>query len=92
MLSFELAGGVEAAVTLAGNLQLGVEAPSLGGAETLVTRPATTSHVGLAPDERLRLGIRDELLRVSIGIEGTADLIADFDQALQAARQPAAVG
>jgi cystathionine beta-lyase/cystathionine gamma-synthase len=61
-----------------------VVAPSLGGVESLVTRPAATSHVGLTPEERAKAGISDGLVRVSIGIEGTDDLIADFGQALGA--------
>ena len=57
--------------------------PSLGGVETLVTRPASTSHRGLSPVERDRLGLTDGLIRVSVGIEAIEDLIADFDQALR---------
>ncbi|MBW2538842.1 MAG: PLP-dependent transferase [Deltaproteobacteria bacterium] len=60
-----------------------VVAPSLGGVETLITRPATTSHSGMPPDERRALGISDSLIRVSVGIEATEDLIEDFDQALK---------
>ena len=58
-------------------------APSLGGVHTLLTRPATTSHAGLSRDERLRLGISDGLLRLSVGIEATEDLLEDFEQALR---------
>ena len=57
-------------------------APSLGGVQTLLTRPATTSHAGLSREERLRLGISDGLLRLSVGIEATDDLLEDFRQAL----------
>ena len=56
--------------------------PSLGGVETLVTRPATTSHAGLTGEERARAGVTDSLIRVSVGIETAADLVADFTQAL----------
>jgi cystathionine beta-lyase/cystathionine gamma-synthase len=59
-----------------------VLAPSLGGVQTLLTRPATTSHAGLAPAQRERLGISDALLRLSVGIEATEDLVEDFKQAL----------
>ncbi|KPK88390.1 MAG: cystathionine beta-lyase [Anaerolineae bacterium SM23_ 63] len=86
MLSFELKGGVEAAERFIQNTTLPVIAPSLGGVETLITRPATTSHVGLSPEDRRRLGISDELIRVSVGIEATEDLIEDFEQALKACR------
>lgn len=82
MLSFELKGGLEAAERLLGRLTLPISAPSLGGVETLITRPATTSHAGMAPADRLRLGITDGLVRLSVGIEGTEDLISDFDRAL----------
>ena len=50
--------------------------------ETLITRPATTSHAGMRPGDRERLGITADLIRVSCGIEGEQDLIADFGQAL----------
>jgi len=86
MLSFELKGGVEAAERFIQNTTLPVIAPSLGGVETLITRPATTSHVGLSPEDRRRLGISDGLIRVSVGIEATEDLIEDFEQALKACR------
>jgi len=84
MLSFELKGGVEAAERFMENVTLPVIAPSLGGIETLLTRPVTTSHAGLSPEDRLNLGISDSLIRVSIGIESTEDIIEDFRQALGA--------
>ena len=83
MLSFELHGGVAAAERFMSRVQLPIVAPSLGGVETLVTRPATTSHSGLTAEERQRAGISDELIRVSVGIEHSQDLIADFEQALR---------
>ena len=64
MFSFTLKGGTPAARQLIERLELAVEAPSLGGPETLVTRPATTSHAGLSVDERQRAGISDGLVRV----------------------------
>ncbi len=82
MISFELAGGVEAADRFIEKVTLPISAPSLGGVETLVTRPATTSHLGMDPDERRRQGISDGLIRLSIGLEATEDLLADFDQSL----------
>lgn len=82
MLSFEVEGGTEAAERFMQRMRLPVIAPSLGGIETLLTRPATTSHSGLSAEERQRIGISDELIRVSIGIEHTEDLLADFAQAL----------
>ena len=83
VLSFERSGGVEAAERFMRSVTIPVVAPSLGGVESLVTRPAATSHVGLTPEERARAGISDGLVRVSIGIEATQDLIADFGQALE---------
>ncbi len=82
MLSFELEGGVEAAERFFGRVRIPIVAPSLGGIETLITRPATTSHLGMDPEERRRVGIGDGLIRLSVGIEATEDLIADFEQAL----------
>jgi cystathionine beta-lyase/cystathionine gamma-synthase len=83
MLSFEVKGGLEAAERFMKKTTLPVIAPSLGGIETLLTRPATTSHAGLSPEERRRLGIPDALIRMSVGIEATQDIIEDFKQALE---------
>ena len=82
MLSFVPQGGVEAARRLLARLEIPTHGPSLGGVETLVTRPATTSHASLTADERTRVGIEDALIRVSVGIESVEDLIRDFEQAL----------
>jgi cystathionine beta-lyase/cystathionine gamma-synthase len=83
MLSFELKGGVEAAERFMKAVALPIIAPSLGGVETLMTRPATTSHLGMSPEDRKRIGIADGLIRLSVGIEATEDLIRDFERALQ---------
>jgi cystathionine beta-lyase/cystathionine gamma-synthase len=64
-------------------LRVAYVASSLGSIETLVTRPAATSHGNMTSDERATIGITDDLIRVSCGIEGIDDLIADFDHALQ---------
>lgn len=84
MLSFELHGGAAAAKALIERLVLPVHGPSLGGPETLITRPARSSHAGLTAKERDELGIGDGLLRVSVGLEESADLLADFGAALDA--------
>jgi cystathionine beta-lyase/cystathionine gamma-synthase len=84
VLSFELKGGTEKAQQLIERMTLPISAPSLGGVETLITRPATTSHSGMSREDRNRLGISDRLIRFSVGIEATGDLLEDFDQALQA--------
>ena len=82
MLSFELADGSQQAGRFLARVTLPAVAPSLGGVETLLTRPATSSHAGLSREERLRLGIRDDLIRMSVGIEATEDLLEDLRQAL----------
>ncbi len=82
MLSFELKGGLEAAETFISKLSLAVYAPSLGGVESLVTRPAASSHAGMTPEQRQRAGISDSLVRFSVGLEAADDLIADFQRAL----------
>ena len=82
MLSFRPAGGVAAAAALLDAVRLPASAPSLGGVETLITRPALTSHAGMSPADRARVGVTDDLVRVSVGIEDPDDLIADFAQAL----------
>jgi cystathionine gamma-synthase/cystathionine gamma-lyase/cystathionine beta-lyase len=83
MLSMRLHGGASAAQALLDTVRLPYSAPSLGGVETLITRPATTSHAGMRASDRERLGITDDLIRVSCGIEGSQDLISDFGQALE---------
>ncbi len=83
MLSFELQGDSEKTRDFLSRLEIPVEAPSLGGVESLMTRPSTTSHSGLSPQEREALGIRDGLIRFSVGIESTDDLIEDLDRALR---------
>jgi cystathionine beta-lyase/cystathionine gamma-synthase len=85
VLSFELRGSAEQAKQLMSKVTLPAVAPSLGGIRSLITRPAASSHAGLSPQERLRAGISDGLIRLSVGIEDTDDLIEDLDQALQAA-------
>ncbi len=84
MLSFELKGGTEAAQSFMGRVKLPISAPSLGGVESLITRPSTTSHSGMSPEDRKRLGITDSLIRLSVGLEATEDLIEDLGQALEA--------
>ena len=83
MLSIEVAGGGEDATRVADRLKLFALAPSLGGAESLVTQPCTTTHHGLTPEERARRGISDAMLRLSVGLEDPEDLIADLEQALR---------
>jgi cystathionine beta-lyase/cystathionine gamma-synthase len=83
MLSFNLEGGARAADRLLDRVELPVIAPSLGGVDSLMTLPAKTSHRLLSPEERARIGIGDGLVRMSVGIEATDDLIDDLKQALE---------
>ncbi|MGZ6184954.1 MAG: trans-sulfuration enzyme family protein [Candidatus Binataceae bacterium] len=82
MLSFELEGGVIAADSFIDRVTLPISAPSLGGVESLITRPATTSHSGMTSEERSRAGIGEGLIRLSVGLEATEDLIEDFTRVL----------
>ena len=82
VLSFEVAGGVDAADRLIAELKLPMFAPSLGGVETLITRPVLTTHSGLTPAECEAAGITDALVRIACGVEAAEDLREDFDQAL----------
>lgn len=82
MLSFELRGGQEAARRFLGQLRLFTLAESLGGVESLACHPATMTHVPLGPEGRKAAGIGDGLVRLSAGIEATADLVADVRAAL----------
>lgn len=84
MVGIELAGGGPAADRFVRALRLAKLAPSLGGVETLISEPRFTSHAAMTPEQRAANGIRDGFLRVSLGIEDAADIIADFDQALRA--------
>ncbi len=85
MLAIELAGGAASADRFLRALRLVTYASSLGGVDTLVIEPRYTSHAALTSEERAALGIPDGFLRVSVGVEDAADLIADLAQALEAA-------
>ena len=82
MLSFDLAGGVESAQRFLERVTIPIVAVSLGGVESLVIRPATTAYANVPREERIRLGVSDSLVRLSVGIEDTGELIADLRQAL----------
>jgi cystathionine beta-lyase/cystathionine gamma-synthase len=83
VLSFELAGGKDAVERLFKSVQLPVIAPSLGGTESLLTQPSRTSHAGLSPEARQRIGISDGLVRMSVGLEDPKDLIDDLLSSLR---------
>lgn len=82
MLSFDLAGGTEAVRKVVEAVQVFSLAESLGGVESLVAHPATMTHAAMSPAARAIAGIGDGLLRLSVGLESEADLLADLDQAL----------
>lgn len=81
LLSFELAGGEDAATRFIDALRLVLHAVSLGGPETLATRPARSSHRGMTPEARRQAGITDGLVRLSAGIEAIEDILADLELA-----------
>ena len=85
MLSFEVHGGADAADRFMSHTTLPIIAPSLGGAETLLTRPALTSHAGMDPEQRRTAGISDGLIRMSVGLESPDEIVDDLLQALRAA-------
>jgi O-succinylhomoserine sulfhydrylase len=83
VVTFELAGGTkESAFTVLDKLRVIDISNNLGDAKSLITHPATTTHRAMGPEGRAAIGLGDAVVRVSIGLEGTEDLIADLDQAL----------
>lgn len=84
ILSFDLRGGLVAGKRFVNHTQVAQIAPSLGGPETLVTHPASTTHVGLLPDELAEAGIGPGTIRMSVGLEDPDDVVADIRRALDA--------
>ena len=82
MISFAVSGGQARANQVAQGLDLFAYAVSLGGVESLIQHPASMTHKVVPPEQREKLGITDNLLRVSVGIENAADLTADLERAL----------
>jgi cystathionine gamma-lyase len=82
MIWFEVKGGVKAGKKLMDSVKLCTLAENLGSVETLITHPVTMTHAIMAPAERLRVGITDGLVRLSVGLEDVEDLIADLKTAL----------
>jgi cystathionine gamma-synthase len=85
MVSLEVSGGADAVRQVAEGLRLFTLAESLGGVESLVAHPATMTHAAMPAEARAAAGIRDSLLRLSVGIESAEDLVADLHHALDAA-------
>lgn len=82
MLSFELKGGYDAGVQFINKLKLCTNAVSLGTCDTLVSHPASTTHVGVPRTKRLAFGITDGLIRMSVGLENIKDILNDLDHSL----------
>ncbi|WP_207798885.1 trans-sulfuration enzyme family protein [Taibaiella soli] len=82
MMSFELKGGFDAGVRFMNKLKMCTNAVSLGTCDTLLSHPASTTHVGVPREKRIEFGITDGLIRLSVGIENVEDIIADLAQAL----------
>jgi cystathionine beta-lyase/cystathionine gamma-synthase len=83
VLSFEVEGSGDDAKRLSESLRLFTLAPSLGGCESLVSIPVLTSHAMISPEHRRNMGVTEQLVRLSVGIEHVDDLIADLDHALE---------
>ena len=95
VVSFEVEGSGDDAKKVSESLRLFALAPSLGGVESLVSLPVLTSHAMISADHRQKMGVTEQLIRLSVGIENVNDLIADLEQALAAvvpAPQHVAVG
>lgn len=82
VLSFEVEGSADDAKKVSESLRLFTLAPSLGGVESLVSIPVLTSHAMISAEQRQKMGVTEQLIRLSVGIENTDDLIADLDHAL----------
>lgn len=87
LLSFEVVGGTEAAVRVLNGTKLCSLVEHLGSVETLLTHPVTMTHADVPREHRLKVGITDGLIRVSVGIEDAADIIADLEQAIALAHE-----
>jgi cystathionine beta-lyase/cystathionine gamma-synthase len=83
VVSFELKGTPDRAMRFVDSLKLALIAPSLGGAETLVSQPSAASHYFMNPEERRKAGISDSLIRLSLGIEDAEDILSDLAQAFE---------
>lgn len=90
VISFELVGGISAGRTLMNSVRLCALAESLGAVETMITHPATMTHVDVPEAERHARGLTDGLVRISVGIEDPDDIVADLEQALEKAYCPGA--
>ena len=94
MVTFEVEGTGQDACRVSEAMRLFTLAPSLGGVESLVCIPVLTSHLNVPEEERRKMGVTEQMIRLSVGIENADDLITDLEHALQAvgARQTLEVG
>lgn len=83
MMSFELKGGVESGKKFINSLEMCVRAVSLGTCDTLISHPASMTHFGIAEEDRIKYGITNGLIRMSVGLENAEDIMTDLDQALK---------
>jgi len=84
MITFWLKGGITQSRQFLEALKIFALAESLGGVESLAEHPAIMTHASVPPEERVKLGISDSLIRLSVGIEDVQDLLADIQNALNA--------
>ena len=82
MMTFFIKGGLDESRRFLENVKLFTLAESLGGVESLIEHPAIMTHASVPPDVRAQIGLTDNLIRISVGIENVDDLIRDLDQAL----------
>lgn len=82
LMSYELKGGLKAGMQFIDKLNMCVRAVSLGTVDTLISHPASMTHSSLSVEERLKYGITDGLIRMSVGIENIADILSDLEQSL----------
>jgi O-acetylhomoserine (thiol)-lyase len=83
VFSFGLKGGYDAGVKFIENVELASHLANVGDAKTLVIHPASTTHQQVPPEDRERMGVGNDMIRISVGIETVDDIIRDLDQALE---------
>jgi len=83
VMAFELAGGMQAGMRFIDRLRVCTRAVSVGTIDTLISHPASMSHSGMAPADRIKAGVTDGLIRMSVGLEAVEDIIGDLRQAME---------
>ncbi len=82
IVSFEVKGSLKEAMAVYKHVRMIIPSVSFGGTESIITHPASTTHAHWSPEDRARAGIKDNLLRLSVGLEDPEDIINDLSQAL----------